>query len=306
MERLTEWAGMLDWSRWEGPAKAGMRIVLILVLAWVAASVLQRLVRLLRERLALRLGGAEAVGRAETLGRVVRYLIALVVGAVAIMLVLAEVGISLAPILGAAGVVGVAIGFGAQSLVKDYFSGFFILLEDQLRTGDVVTIAGIGGLVEDVTLRHVRLRDYDGHVHFVPNGLITTVTNKGRGFAYAVMDIGVAYREDVDACLDVMREVAAGLRGDAAFAERIVEDFEIAGVERWDDSAVILRGRFRVAPLAQWAVRREYLRRLKHAFDARGIEIPFPHVTLYPGVDKAGSAPALQVGLASRPKPDAA
>lgn len=300
MDHLMTLLDQVDWSRWEGPAKSGFRIVLILAMAWLATTVLQRLVRLLRERIAARLGGAEAAGRAETLGRVVRYLIALVVGAVAVMLVLAEVGISLAPILGAAGVVGVAIGFGAQSLVKDYFSGFFILLEDQLRTGDVVTIAGIGGSVEDVTLRHVRLRDYDGNVHFVPNGLITTVTNKGRGFAFSVMDIGVAYREDVDACLDVMRAVAADIRADPAFKDRILDDFEIAGVERWDDSAVILRGRFRVVALAQWGVRREYLRRLKQAFDAQGIEIPFPHVTLYPGIDRKGEAPPLNLAIERR------
>lgn len=297
MDHLTAWLDRVDWSRWEGPAKSGLRIVLILVLAWVAIALLQRLVRAVRIRITARLGGIESAKRAETLGRVIRYLVALVVGAVAFMLVLAEIGISLAPILGAAGVFGVAVGFGAQSLVKDYFAGFFLLLEDQIRTGDVIDIVGIGGVVEDLTLRHVRLRDYDGHVHFVPNGLITTVTNKGRGFAYSVMDIGVAYREDVDACLGVMGEVAAGMHTDPAFQDRILDPFEIVGVERWDDSAVVLRGRFRVAPLAQWTVRREYLRRLKQRFDEEKIEIPFPHVTLYPGIDRAGDAPALHVAV---------
>ena len=303
MDRLMATVDRLDWTRWEAPAKAGLRIVLILVLAWVAITVLQRLVRAVRIRIAQRLGGVESAKRAETLGRVIRYLIALVVGAVAFMLILAEVGISLAPILGAAGVVGVAVGFGAQSLVKDYFAGFFLLLEDQIRTGDVIEIAGVGGLVEDLTLRHVRLRDYDGHVHFVPNGLITAVTNKGRGYAYSVMDIGVAYRENVDVCLGVMSEIAAGMHADPAFAERILDPFELVGVERWDDSAVILRGRFRVAPLAQWDVRREYLRRLKLRFDEEGIEIPFPHLTLYPGIDKAGAAPALHVEIGGAQPP---
>lgn len=306
MDRLMALWDRVDWAHWEAPAKSGLRIVLIIVLAYIGAAVLQRLVRSTRVRIAARLGDPESVRRAETLGRVVRYLIALIVGAVAIMLVLAEVGISLAPILGAAGVVGVAIGFGAQSLVKDYFAGFFILLEDQIRTGDVVTISGIGGLVEDVTLRHVRLRDYDGNVHFVPNGLITTVTNKARGFAYAVMDVGVAYRENVDECFDVMRRVAATMRGDDAFKDRILDDFEIAGVERWDDSAVVLRGRFRVVALAQWAVKREYLRRLKQAFDAEGIEIPFPHMTIYPGQAKDGSSPPLHLGIDRRPAVEAA
>ena len=282
----------LDWSRWSGPALAGLRIVLIIVLAWVLVSVLQRLVRAARIRIAARLDGIDAVRRAETLGRVVRYLIALIVSALAVMMVLAEVGISLAPILGAAGVVGLAIGFGAQSLVKDYFTGFFLLFEDQIRTGDVVKVADIGGLVEDITLRHVRLRDYDGNVHFVPNNLITTVTNMSRGFAQSVVDVGVAYREDLDEVYAVMRQTAAALRKDPAFEARILGELELAGVERWDHSAVTVRCRFKVAPLAQWDVRREYLKRLKRAFDDHGIEIPYPHLTVYAGAHKDGTAPA--------------
>lgn len=278
---------------WSPGMMSALRIVFIIVLATLAIAVLQRLIHLFRVRITQRFGDADAARRAETLGRVFRYLVAVVIGAVALMLVLAELGISLAPILGAAGVAGLAVGFGAQSLVKDYFTGFFILLEDQLRKGDVVTVAGIGGLVEDVTLRHVRLRDYDGNVHFVPNGLITTVTNMSRGYAQAVMDVGIAYRESIDEAFDVMREVAAGLRADPAYAPKLLEDLEIAGVERWDDSAVILRCRFKVVPLEQWNVRREYLRRLKKAFDARGIEIPYPHLTIYAGVAKDGSAPSL-------------
>ncbi len=298
----------LDWARWSAPTLAGARIVLIIVAAWVLIALLQRLVRAARVRIAARLPGPDVARRAETLGRVIRYLVALVVSALATMMVLAEVGISLAPILGAAGVVGLAIGFGAQSLVKDYFTGFFLLFEDQLRTGDVVNVAGIGGLVEDITLRHVRLRDYDGNVHFVPNGLITTVTNMSRQFAQSVIDIGVAYREDLDEVFAVMRQVATGLRGDASFAARILGDLDIAGVERWDDSAIALRCRFKVAPLAQWDVRREYLRRLKKAFDERGIEIPYPHLTIYAGADKQGRAAALpvQVGRAKAVGPGGA
>lgn len=287
----------INWERWSTPALSGLRIVLIVVVAWISISVLQRAVRVVRLRVEGRLDGTDSARRAETLGRVVRYLIAMVISAVAVMLVLAEVGVSLAPILGAAGVVGLAIGFGAQSLVKDYFTGFFILFEDQIRTGDVISIAGIGGSVEDITLRHVRLRDYDGNVHFVPNGLITSVTNMSRSFAQAVMDVGVSYREDVDQVMALMAEVGRQLRADPDHAVKILGDLEIAGVERLDDSAVVLRCRFKVAPLQQWTVRREYLRRMKAAFDAQGIEIPFPHVTVYAGVGKDGSAPALPVRL---------
>ena len=299
------------WARWRAPALSTFRIVLIVVLAWVLIAVLQRLVRIVRLRVEGRLEGTDGARRAETLGRVVRYLIALVVSAVAVMLVLAEVGVSLAPILGAAGVVGLAIGFGAQSLVKDYFTGFFLLFEDQIRTGDVVEIADIGGAVEDITLRHVRLRDYDGNVHFIPNGLVTTVTNKSRSFAQSVVDVGVSYRENVDEVMALMAEVGAQLRADPAHAPRILADLEIAGVERLDDSAVVLRCRFKVAPLQQWTVRREFLRRLKAAFDAHGVEIPFPHLTLYAGVGKDGAAPALPLRMrcsdaASAGEPDRA
>lgn len=287
--------GLLDASHWGAGTVAGLRVILIVVAAWITIYVLQRLIRMFRERLASRMADPESVKRAATLGRVFRYLVAVVVSLIAGMLVLDEIGISVAPILGAAGVVGLAVGFGAQSLVKDYFAGFFILLEDQIRHGDVVEIAGKGGFVEEITLRYVRLRDYDGNVHYIANGLISTVTNMSRGFAQSVIDIGIAYREDVDEAFDVMRGVATAMRADPAFGPRILDDLEIAGVERWADSAVILRCRFKVAPLEQWGVRREFLRRLKRAFDERGIEIPFPHLTIYAGVLKDGTAPELRV-----------
>jgi len=204
-------------------------------------------------------------------------------------------GVAVAPILGAAGVVGLAVGFGAQSLVKDYFSGFFILLENQMRQGDVVEIAGKSGMIEEITLRYVRLRDYDGNVHYVSNGLITTVTNMSRGYAQSVVDVGVAYREDPDEAMQIMRETGADLRADPVFGPNILDDLEIAGVDRWADSAIILRCRFRVRPLEQWNVRREFLRRLKKAFDARGIEIPFPHLTIYAGAARDGTAPPFRV-----------
>lgn len=250
---------------------------------------------MLRIRIAQRLDQPEQVKRAETIGRALRYINTVALSLIAGVLILSELGVAVAPILGAAGVVGLAIGFGAQTLVKDYFTGFFLLLENQLTTGDVVEVGGKSGLVEDVTLRFVRLRDYDGNVHYVPNGQITTVTNMSRGFSHAVVDIGIAYRESVDDAFDIMRRVAAEMRDDAVFAPKTLEDLEIAGVERWADSAVQLRWRFRVRPLEQWNVRREYLRRLKRAFDEHGIEIPFPHVTLYAGVNKDGNAAAFRV-----------
>lgn len=277
-----------------GWTATALRVLAILGVAWIAVAVLQRAIRGLRLRIASRMDDREAVKRAETLGRVFRYLASVVVWLVAGTLVLSEVGISVAPILGAAGVVGLAVGFGAQSLVKDYFTGFFLLLENQIRQGDVVKLGDHAGLVEEVTLRYVRLRDYDGHVHFVPNGEIRTVVNLSRGHAQAVVDVGVAYGEDLDRVMQVMHDEARALREDKLFAPLIQDDFEMAGVERWDDSAVIVRGRFRVVPLQQWAVRREYLKRLKAAFDRHGIEIPFPQMTLHqPGnSNRRAAAPA--------------
>lgn len=288
---------MAIWSGLGSAATTALRIVMIVVAAWILIGVLQRAIRAFRIRIASRFDDREAVKRAETLGRVFRYLAAVVVSLIAGMLVLGELGVSVAPILGAAGVVGLAVGFGAQSLVKDYFTGFFILLENQIREGDVVKLGEHAGLVEVVTLRFVQLRDYDGNVHFVPNGMITTVVNMSRGFAQAVMDIGVAYRENTDTVMEVMREVGRAMRADPAFAPRLLDELEIAGVERWGDSAVVIRCRFKCVALEQWTVRREYLRRLKHAFDERGIEIPFPHLTLYAGRDRQGRAPELPLRL---------
>lgn len=281
------------------PVLSGLRILLIGILAWVAAAFANRLIRGLRLYVSRNLGDPEEVKRITTLGRVFRYLASVAITLIAGMLILGELGISVAPILGAAGVVGLAVGFGAQSLVKDYFSGFFLLLENQMRQGDVVEVAGIGGIVEDLTLRYVQLRDYEGNVHFIPNGSITTVTNKTRGHAFAVVDVGVAYRENVDEALEVMRRTGEDMRADAQWQARILEPVEIVGVENWADSAVILRCRFKVAPIEQWGVRREYLRRLKQAFDAAGIEIPFPHLTLYAGQLKDGTAPPFRAAVPS-------
>lgn len=261
-------------------------VALILLLAWLVLTIARRLIRLFRQHMARRSVNPEEIKRVETLSRVFRYAASVLVWVVAAMLILSELGISIAPILATAGVAGIAVGFGAQTLVKDYFSGLFLLLENQIRQGDMVAIADKAGIVEEVTLRYVRLRDYEGAVHFVPNSSITAVTNRSREYSYAVIEFGVAYKEDTDRVFEVMREVGADLRRDPAFGPRIVDELEIAGVNDWADSSVVIRCRFKSLPLEQWSVRREFLRRLKKAFDARGIEIPFPHLTLYAGTDK--------------------
>ena len=282
-------------SGWSPPLRASLNVLIILALTWAALIIVNRGVRRFRAYTEARTRDAEEAKRIGTLCRAFRYAGSVVIFVIAAMLVMSELGISIAPILATAGVAGIAIGFGAQSLVKDYFSGLFLLLEDQIRQGDVVQIAGIGGQVEEITLRYVRLRDFEGHVHFVPNSEIKIVTNRTRDFAQALIEVGVAYREDTDEALEVMREVGRDLRADPAWLDRILADVEIVGVERWADSAVILRCRLKVVGIEQWNVRREFLRRLKKAYDARGIEIPFPHLTIYPGAAKNSSAPALNL-----------
>lgn len=273
-----------------------LRVLLIFLVAAILMKLSSKLILTLKMHLRERAeDDIEEIKRIETVGRVFRYIATIVISIIAVVEVLHQLGISIAPVLAAAGVVGLAVGFGAQSLIKDYFNGFFILLENQIRQGDVVEAGDKAGLVEEVTLRYVRMRDYSGNVHYVPNGLITTVTNMSRGFAQAVIDIGVAYRENVDEVIEVMKRVGAELRQDAQLAPKILDDMEMAGVDQLDDSAVVIRCRFKVLPLEQWGVRREYLKRIKAAFDAQGIEIPFPHLTVYQGQNKDGSAPALHL-----------
>ena len=254
---------------------------MILLLAWAFLALAERLIRLFRAQMSRRIGSDE-VTRVETLARVFHYAATIVICLVAGMAVLDALGISIAPLLATAGVAGLAIGFGAQSLVKDYFTGLFLLIEDQIRQGDVVEVAGKAGVVEEVTLRYVRLRDGDGFVHFVPNGEIKLVTNRTRGFARAVIDVGVGYGSDIEQAFAVMREVAKAMRADPNWQNRIADDLEVLGVDKLDNSAVLLRVQLRVVPpIERDNVRREFQKRIKLAFDERGIEIPFPQLTVH-------------------------
>lgn len=264
--------------------KTLLRIFLIVGVAYFLNRLTKKLITRLRDHL---IGHAdsniEEIKRMNTLSMVLRYIVTTVIMAITVVEILHELGISIAPVLAAAGVVGLAVGFGAQSLVKDYFNGFFLLLENQIRKDDVVEIADKAGLVEEITLRYIKMRDYEGNVHYVPNGQITTVTNKSRDFAFAVMDVGVAYKENIAKVMQVMQVVGADLYTDHVFSPKILDQLEMAGVDSLGDSAVVIRCRFKVIPLEQWTIKREYLRRIKNAFDQQNIEIPFPHLTVYQG-----------------------
>jgi small conductance mechanosensitive channel len=216
---------------------------------------------------------------------------------IATVMVLGELGVKIGPVLAAAGVAGVALGFGAQHLVKDVISGFFILMDDQIRVGDVVDIAGKAGIVERVNLRITVLRDLGGNVHYIPNGSIDTVTNMTKEYSRYVFEIGVAYREDVDEVIKVVREIDKQMRSDPQYADDILEPIEILGLDKFADSAIIIKARTKTKPIKQWSVGREFNRRMKKRFDEEDIEIPFPHTTLYMGQDKQGSAPPLKVDM---------
>ncbi len=294
-EKMLEHFGIGDLPPWAVFLISLWHVFLVLLLGWIVLRIVKRIIKVFRIRMLERSDDAEEVKRIETLSRVAGYIASVLISVITLMLVLSELGISIAPILATAGIAGIAVGFGAQTLVKDYFTGVVMLIEDQVREGDVVQVAGKTGLVETVTLRYIRLRDYEGSVHYVPNSAIDTVTNRSKVFAFAVIDVGIAYKEDVDQVCEIMKETAAELRSDQVFGPRILEDLEIAGVESWADSAVIIRCRFKVKALEQWAIRRQYLQRLKREFDKQGIEIPFPHMTLYAGQDRKASPFPLKI-----------
>lgn len=275
---------------------SGLRIFLILIITLVVIKTLALLVDRAFSRLSKRQDG-EMKKRADTLKSVVRNMLNMVLIAVALIMVLDNLGVKIGPILTAAGVLGVAIGFGAQQLVRDVINGFFILLDDQIRVGDVVDIAGKAGLVENVNLRMTTLRDFAGSVHFVRNGEINVVTNMTKEWARYVFDIGVAYREDVDEVIDVIKQIDEEMRRDPVFGPDILEPIEILGLDRFADSAIIIKARTKTKPIRQWAVGREFNRRLKKKFDQLGIEIPFPHMTLYMGQGKDGKAAPMNVNL---------
>lgn len=249
----------------------------LLIVVFVLRGMLLRLLGRAFDALAERAPSVEERKRVQTLGRVFRHAVSLTLIVVAVLVGLNTMGVSIAPILGAAGVAGVAVGFGAQSLVKDFFSGMFLLLENQIRVGDVVEIAGKTGVVEELTLRRTRLRSQDGAVHYISNGLITTVTNFSTEFAFAVADVSVSYKDDLDHVFSVMRATASAVRNDPAYRDAIVDDLDIAGVEQLADSAIVIRCRMKTIPAEQWRVRRELLKQLKVAFDSEGISIPYPH-----------------------------
>lgn len=266
-------------------------IILIKVINWLMGRLFASVIKGRKK------ADEEFKKRTETLNSITRHVSNISLFIIATIIILGRFGIDIGPILAAAGVLGLAIGFGAQSLVKDIISGFFIFLEDQIRVGDVVEVAGKSGIVERLNLKMTILRDLSGNVHYVPNGEISVVTNMTKVYSRYVFDIGVAYREDVDEVIDVMKAVDEGMRNDPDYQSDILEPLEILGLDQFGDSALIIKARTKTKPIKQWRVAREFNRRLKKEFDARDIEIPFPHQTLYIGKDKKNQSPPLNIKI---------
>jgi small conductance mechanosensitive channel len=225
----------------------------------------------------------QAQKRVATLVGLLTTIMVVSVWGIVLVIGLGQIGLDVTPILAGAGIIGLAVGFGAQNIVRDLISGFFMVLEDQVRVGDVAIVNGTGGLVEAITFRTIVLRDLAGVVHVFPNGTINTLANMTKGWSGYVIDMGVAYKEDTDRVAEVMVRVAEELRQDPALGPMILEPIEIFGVDDFADSAVVIKARLKTHPIQQWNVGREYRRRLKKAFDAEGIEIPFPHLSIYTG-----------------------
>jgi moderate conductance mechanosensitive channel len=270
----------------------GLRVVVIALLAYASVRATALVVRRFEHEVASgsTLDALERGKRARTLGAAVSKVSTVLLVGIAVLMILQQFAIDIAPVLTGAGIAGLAVGFGAQTLVRDVISGFFILLEDQVRVGDVAAINGTGGLVEQLNLRTIVLRDAEGTVHVFPNGAITTLANKSKDFSFYVIDLAVSYREDPDAISTLLREIGAGLQADPVYGPFILAPIEINGLDGFADWWMVMKMRIKTVPLKQWDVGRELRRRIKKTFDARGIEMPSPAPTVVHmhQVDKAG------------------
>ncbi|MBI4277952.1 MAG: mechanosensitive ion channel family protein [Armatimonadetes bacterium] len=287
---------ILTWA-----SSAGVRIVLIAGAAYLITRLVVSSVARLEAHLIRPQEGplTEQQRRARTLGALVRKAAVMVVVTVAVLTILDELRVDVRPLLAAAGIGGLAIGFGAQHLVRDAVSGFFLLLENQVRVGDVVRIGDVAGSVEAINLRTIILRDLEGAVHIIPNGTVSRVTNLTREWARAVVDVAVAYAEDADRVMGILRDIGAGVMRDPEFAPHILEPMDVMGIERFAESAIVIRAAMKTVPLKRWAVERELRRRIKRTFDQMGIALSFPRMALYAGEPVREPGAARQEGAPS-------
>ncbi len=273
---------------WDAIVKSGLRVCLIFIFAWLAMKLLRKFLKRFEQHLIKKSEEegeppSESEKRIATIVRLIKQAALLALWLTVGLVILKEFGVEIGPIIASAGIAGLAVGFGAQNLVRDIISGFFIILENQIRVGDVAIINGTGGLVEKINFRTTVLRDLGGVVHVFPNGTMTTLSNLTNEWSAYVFDIGVAYKENTDHVIEIMQQVGRAMREDANYGNLMLEDPDIFGVDKFGDSSVVIKGRIKTKPIRQWEVGREFLRRIKHAFDENNIEIPFPHRTIYFG-----------------------
>ncbi|MFP6679175.1 MAG: mechanosensitive ion channel family protein [Dehalococcoidia bacterium] len=268
-------------------------IIVIWAVAYVAIRLLKRLVPVAMWRIVMTEGEDPGLPnsssnraqelRADTLAAVIVGALAILVWAIAVFSVLSEIGVPIGPMIAGFGIAGIAVGFGAQSMVKDMIAGFFIVAENQYRTGDVVSIAGIAGSVEAINLRRTVLRDLDGKVHVVPNGEISVASNYTKFWSRINLNVGVAYKENMDHVFDILNEIGMELSGEDYWAEKIIDPPQVLRLDSFDDSQITIKMLGVCRPLTQWEIAGELRKRIKDRFDAEGIEIPFPHQTIYWG-----------------------
>jgi small-conductance mechanosensitive channel len=280
----------------------GIRVVFIIIATIVLLNLVGLLTRKIEALMERQPADIESQKRAGTLSKVLRWALRVGILVVAFMMLLEEFHLDIKPVLAAAGVAGVALGFGAQNLVQDFLGGFFILLENQIRVGDVVQINDKSGLVEEITLRMIVLRDYAGNVIYLRNGKIDVVTNMTKDYSRYVFNVSVAYREDVDEVIRVLKTIDEELRNDPEFKDDILAPLEVAGLDSFGDSSIVIKARTMTKPVQQWRIGREFNRRMKKKFDELNIEIPFPHQTVYFGKDKQGHSPPLNVEMGNPPE----
>jgi moderate conductance mechanosensitive channel len=292
------WVGTDMGRRVVGSIVSSTFVIVIAVIFWeLVSSAIERYLARGAD------GGVELSARAKTLLPLLRKALLIVVTTIVSLIVLSEIGVNIGPLLAGAGVIGLAIGFGSQTLVKDVITGVFILAEDQFAVGDVVRVNDKAGLVEEITIRTIRLRDVGGNVHMIPFSSVGMVENMTKDFSRYVFDVGIAYREDIDEVIEVLRALGAEMQEDDYYGPLINQPIEIMGLQKFDDSAVVVRARLTTKPIKQWEIGREFNRRMKRKFDELGIEIPFPHQTIYFGEDKSGNAPPAPVEVIDRRTP---
>jgi len=298
---LEAWGlGGLSWMGDEIGRQLGTTLLTLVVMVAGATIALRLVGGLLRRSLAAsekRGVPPEQLQRLKTIAPLVRNALFVVIVTIVLLVGLSELGVDITPLLAGAGVIGLAVGFGAQTLVKDVITGLFILIEDTVAVGDVAEIGGKSGVVESMNIRALRLRDLSGNVHTLPFSMVTSVTNYTKDYSFALLDVTVAYREDVAGVMAVMEEVADRLMQDPAHGANIMGTLEMFGLDRFEENGMVIRARLQTRPGMQWGIRRAYNALLKDRFDALGIEIPFPHRTLYIGKPREGNAPDLRVTL---------